>query len=83
MFRMPPQIDPAEEKKRVQADVRNNFIMFTVLCAAIRLGMFFFTVFSRSLILFFIFSSNCLRKSASLAFGKYRNKLARARKFLI
>lgn len=39
MFRMPPQIDPAEEKKRVQADVRNNFIMFTILCVAIRLGM--------------------------------------------
>ncbi|XP_065360833.1 uncharacterized protein LOC135954570 [Calliphora vicina] len=38
MFRMPPQIDPAEEKKRVQADVRNNFIMFTVLCVAIRLA---------------------------------------------
>ncbi|XP_005177154.1 uncharacterized protein LOC101887321 [Musca domestica] len=40
MFRMPPQVDPAEEKKRVQADVRNNFLMFTVLCAAIRLAPF-------------------------------------------
>ncbi|XP_073837014.1 uncharacterized protein [Musca autumnalis] len=40
MFRMPPQVDPAEEKKRVQADVRNNFIMFTVLCTAIRLAPF-------------------------------------------
>uniref|UniRef100_A0A1I8PBM6 Mitochondrial import receptor subunit TOM5 homolog n=1 Tax=Stomoxys calcitrans TaxID=35570 RepID=A0A1I8PBM6_STOCA len=38
MFRMPPQIDPAEEKRRVQADVRNNFIMFSVICAAIRLA---------------------------------------------
>ena len=54
MFRMPPQIDPAEEKKRVQADVRNNFIMFTVLCLAIRLGMFFFFVF----FVFFFMESN-------------------------
>ncbi|XP_075149932.1 uncharacterized protein LOC142224008 [Haematobia irritans] len=38
MFRMPPQIDPAEEKRRVQAYVRNNFIMFTVICAANRLA---------------------------------------------
>ncbi|XP_039964725.1 uncharacterized protein LOC126762386 [Bactrocera neohumeralis] len=38
MFRMPPQIDPAEEKKRTQADVRNNFVFFTVLCAAIRIA---------------------------------------------
>ncbi|XP_067644160.1 mitochondrial import receptor subunit TOM5 homolog [Eurosta solidaginis] len=40
MFRMPPQIDPAEEKKRVQADVRNNVLFFAVLCAAIRLAPF-------------------------------------------
>lgn len=38
MFRMPPQIDPAEEKKRVQVDVRNNFILFTAMCVAIRIG---------------------------------------------
>lgn len=41
MFRMPPPIDPAEEKKRVQADIRKNFIMFTILCVAIRLGKCF------------------------------------------
>lgn len=44
MFRMPPQVDPAEEKKRVQADVRNNILMFTVLCAAIRLGKKFMQI---------------------------------------
>lgn len=38
MFRMPPQIDPAEEKKRVREGVRNNFFTFAILCAAIRLG---------------------------------------------
>ncbi|XP_012161853.1 uncharacterized protein LOC101460051 [Ceratitis capitata] len=40
MFRMPPQIDPAEEKKRVKADVRNNFVFFVVLCVAIRIAPF-------------------------------------------
>lgn len=38
MFRMPPLVDPAEEQKRVSADVRNNFVIFAVLCTAIRLG---------------------------------------------
>ncbi|XP_034105432.1 uncharacterized protein LOC132791650 [Drosophila nasuta] len=39
MFRLQQsQPDPAEEAKRVAAEVRMNFIMFGVLCAAIRLA---------------------------------------------
>lgn len=39
MFRLQQsQPDPAEEQKRVAAEVRNNFIMFGALVAAIRLG---------------------------------------------
>ncbi|KAH8263830.1 hypothetical protein KR038_009058 [Drosophila bunnanda] len=39
MFRLQQsQPDPAEEKKRVAAEVRFNFILFGTLIAAIRLG---------------------------------------------
>ncbi|XP_055908541.1 uncharacterized protein LOC129943257 [Eupeodes corollae] len=40
MFRMPPQVDPAEEQKRVRDNVRTNFLIFGVLCAAIRVAPF-------------------------------------------
>ncbi|KAH8322634.1 hypothetical protein KR059_002139 [Drosophila kikkawai] len=41
MFRLQQsQPDPAEEKKRVAAEVRFNFIVFGTLIAAIRLGTF-------------------------------------------
>ncbi|XP_023164106.1 uncharacterized protein LOC111594859 [Drosophila hydei] len=39
MFRLQQsQPDPAEEQKRVSAEVRNNFIIFGALCIAIRLA---------------------------------------------
>lgn len=39
MFRLQQsQPDPAEEQKRVAAEVRFNFILFGTICAAIRLG---------------------------------------------
>ncbi|XP_030373285.1 uncharacterized protein LOC115623201 [Scaptodrosophila lebanonensis] len=37
MFRL-PQADPAEEQKRVKAEVRGNFFVFGALCVAIRLA---------------------------------------------
>lgn len=41
MFRLPgiPQIDPAEERRRVREGVRANVFSFILLCTAIRLGM--------------------------------------------
>ncbi|KAH8339319.1 hypothetical protein KR074_011415, partial [Drosophila pseudoananassae] len=38
MFRLQQsQPDPAEEQKRVAAEVRFNFILFGTICAALRL----------------------------------------------
>ncbi|KAH8300451.1 hypothetical protein KR018_006112 [Drosophila ironensis] len=42
MFRLQQsQPDPAEEQKRVAAEVRFNLIIFGTICAAIRLGEYF------------------------------------------
>lgn len=40
MFRLSglPQIDAAEEKRRVRENVKTNVFSFVLLCAAIRLG---------------------------------------------
>lgn len=40
MFRLSglPQIDAAEEKRRVRENVKSNVFSFVLLCAAIRLG---------------------------------------------
>lgn len=40
MFRLSglPQIDAAEEKRRVRENVKSNVFSFILLCAAIRLG---------------------------------------------
>lgn len=41
MFRLSgglPQIDAAEEKRRVREGVKTNVFSFIVLCAAIRIG---------------------------------------------
>lgn len=40
MFRLSglPQIDAAEEKRRVREGVKTNVFSFVVLCAAIRIG---------------------------------------------
>lgn len=43
MFRLPgiPQIDPAEERRRVREGVKANVFSFILLCTAIRLGKVF------------------------------------------
>lgn len=40
MFRLSgmPQIDAAEEKRRVRENVKTNIFSFVLLCTAIRLG---------------------------------------------
>lgn len=40
MFRLSglPQIDAAEEKRRVRENVKSNIFSFVLLCAAIRIG---------------------------------------------
>lgn len=40
MFRLSglPQIDAAEEKRRVRENVKSNVFSFVLLCGAIRLG---------------------------------------------
>lgn len=40
MFRLSglPQIDAAEEKRRVRENVKSNIFSFVLLCGAIRLG---------------------------------------------
>lgn len=47
MFRLSgslPQIDAAEEKRRVRDGVKTNVLAFIALCAAIRIGKCLFVI---------------------------------------